>query len=135
MATVFDKFYKVQNFFQCVIPIVLDNEPLSDVTILPAGANSSKLDCLAGQLLIRAHYQGFAAPISGYGNQPVSRSQCVPCKPKVVPPIDIVNNSQNPIVCGFQMCIDRQILLSTTYKLIQLRHYPKRDSLYDSMID
>ena len=24
---------------------------------------------------IRAHYQGFAAPISGYGNQPVSRSQ------------------------------------------------------------
>ena len=27
MATVFDKFYKVQNFFPYAIPIVLDNEP------------------------------------------------------------------------------------------------------------
>lgn len=27
MATVFYKFYKVQNFFPYAIPIVLDNEP------------------------------------------------------------------------------------------------------------
>ncbi len=83
-------------------------------------------------MLARAHYQGFAAPISGYGNQPVSRSQVY----RATEGGSTNYHSQitpNPIVVRFQMCIDRRILLSTTYKLIQLRHYQK-DSLYDSMI-